>query len=260
MIGNGKYSLLFPLDFAGTLCARDGIKTGPSTPNGEDAYDRKLVVMKMKRKNIRFYKHHKTNCDIREVDVAPCMGATRNLNASNDNPLIVTCFSGPQDHCVTRGYMEECAPTLNAAAGMSGNNRPFIVKSYGMDPVASYDLSLDKEVSKTLTCSHGRNCGGALTIQRTVKAFGIDQQGGKGGANYTEDVAPTICSDSHGTPHAVCKVTKSPTVCVPINSMVIGKDGGNGDRQTFGIGEDGDPSPTLQAAHHHAVAITRRTA
>ena len=260
MIGNGKYSLLFPLDFAGTLCARDGIKTDPSTPNGEDAYDRKLVVMKMKRKNIRFYKHHKTNCDIREVDVAPCMGATRNLNASNDNPLIVTCFSGPQDHCVTRGYMEECAPTLNAAEGMSGNNRPFIVKSYGMDPVASYDLSLDKEVSKTLTCSHGRNCGGALTIQRTVKAFGIDQQGGKGGANYTEDVAPTICSDSHGTPHAVCKVTKSPTVCVPINSMVIGKDGGNGDRQTFGRGEDGDPSPTLQAAHHHAVAITRRTA
>ena len=41
---------------------------------------------------------------------------------------------------------------------------------------------------------------------------------------------------------------------------VKGKDGGNGDRQTFGIGEDGDPSPTLQAAHHHAVAITRRTA
>lgn len=34
-------------------------------------------------------------------------------------------------------------------------------------------------------------------------AFGIDQQGGKGGANYTVGVAPTIASDSHGTPHAV---------------------------------------------------------
>ena len=34
--------------------------------------------------------------------------------------------------------------------------------------------------------------------------YGIDQQGGKGGANYTVNVAPTILSDSHGTPHAVC--------------------------------------------------------
>ena len=33
--------------------------------------------------------------------------------------------------------------------------------------------------------------------------FGIDLQGGKGGANYTDGVAPTIASDSHGTPHAV---------------------------------------------------------
>lgn len=191
----------------------------------------------------------------------------------------------------------QVAQTIGATVNMSPiNNREVViqpVRSFGMDPVASYDLSLDKEVSKTLTCSHGRNCAGALTIRRrTVKTFGIDQQGGKGGANYTEDVAPTICSDSHGTPHAVCKVTRTPivlnfqgskgnnvvsqdgtcptinsmhghdvhVVCVPINSMVIGKNGGNGDRQTFGIGEDGDPSPTLQAAHHHAVAITRRTA
>ena len=33
--------------------------------------------------------------------------------------------------------------------------------------------------------------------------YGIDQQGGKGGANFQEDVCPPILSDSHGTPHAV---------------------------------------------------------
>lgn len=38
---------------------------------------------------------------------------------------------------------------------------------------------------------------------QSVFAYGIDQQGGKGNANYTEDVAPTILSDSHGTPHGV---------------------------------------------------------
>lgn len=214
MSGGRKYRILFPLDFAGTLCARDGIKTGPGTPNGEDAYDRKLVVMKMKSR--RFYSNHQATSDIREVEVAPCMGATHNLGPSNNNPLVVTCFSSPQDHSIDRGYMEECAPTLNAASGMSGNNRPFIVKSYGMDPVASYDLSLDKEVSKTLTCAHGRNGAGVLT-----------------------------------------KAKKKREV-IPINSMVIGKDGRNGDRQTFGVGKEGDPSPTIGAAHHHGVAILDR--
>ena len=38
---------------------------------------------------IRFYYHHKCSCDIREMDISPCMGAERNTNASNDNPLII---------------------------------------------------------------------------------------------------------------------------------------------------------------------------
>ena len=36
-----------------------------------------------------------------------------------------------------------------------------------------------------------------------IVTYAIDQQGGKGGANYAENVMPTLCSDSHGTPHAV---------------------------------------------------------
>ena len=36
-----------------------------------------------------------------------------------------------------------------------------------------------------------------------IVAYALDQQGGKGGANYAENVMPTLCSDSHGTPHAV---------------------------------------------------------
>jgi hypothetical protein len=86
-----KYKLLFPLDFAGTLCARDGIKTGPHSPNGEDAYDRKLIVMKIRRKrNIGCFENHQTDSRVREIDCAMCMGATRNGNATNNNPLVVT--------------------------------------------------------------------------------------------------------------------------------------------------------------------------
>lgn len=101
------YKLLFPLDFVGTLCARDGIKTGPHTPNGEDAYDRKLIVT-MRKKTRKFFSNHQTTSDIQAVDIAPCMGASRNLGPSNNNPLVVTCFSNPQ-------------------RGASGNSRPFIV-------------------------------------------------------------------------------------------------------------------------------------
>ena len=222
MKGGRTYQILFTLDFAGTLCARDGIKTGLGTPNGEDSYDRKLGVMRRKKTEDHYYYHHKCSCDIREVAVCPCMGAERNTNASNDNPLIVKVrrritkptFNRTRNEVFGKDDVAQC---LCASPNMSPiNNRTVIVKSYGMDPVASYDLSLDKEVSKTLTCSHGRNGAGVLT-----------------------------------------KAKKEREV-FPINSMVIGKDGGNGDRQTFGVGEEGDPIPTIGAAHHHAVAVIRR--
>ena len=37
-------------------------------------------------------------------------------------------------------------------------------------------------------------------------SYGLDCQGGKGGANYAREVCPPILSDSHGTPHAVCGI------------------------------------------------------
>ena len=48
--------------------------------------------------------------------------------------------------------------------------------------------------------------GASGTARKSVEnasCFGIDQQGGKGHANYSENVCPPILSDSHGTPHAV---------------------------------------------------------
>jgi DNA (cytosine-5)-methyltransferase 1 len=35
-------------------------------------------------------------------------------------------------------------------------------------------------------------------------AIGIDQQGGKGQANFAIEKSPTLAAESHGTPHAVC--------------------------------------------------------
>lgn len=61
--------------------------------------------------------------------------------------------------------------------------------------------TLNAEMNGTLQAKAN---GGWNANSNQVICYGIDQQGGKGGANYTEDVAPTMASDSHGTPHAIC--------------------------------------------------------
>ena len=52
------------------------------------------------------------------------------------------------------------------------------------------------------------------TMDRPAVVFALDQQGGKGGANYAENVMPTLCSDSHGTPHGVAYQDKIGSLCV----------------------------------------------
>ena len=78
---------------------------------------------------------------------------------------------------------------------------------------------------------------------RVVFCYGLDQQGGKGGANYLKNICPTILSDSHGTPHAVCYA---------IDHVVTG--GGNCTAQGKCWYEE--VSPTLKSAGVHAVCYT----
>lgn len=86
------YRLAFPLDFAGTLCARDGIKTGPHSPNGEDAYDRKLVAMVLKRKKnkvVKCYENHGQDCRVKEIEVAPTIPQKAGTGGNN-LPIVAT--------------------------------------------------------------------------------------------------------------------------------------------------------------------------
>ena len=86
--------------------------------------------------------------------------------------------------------------------------------------------------------------GGNLPL---VASFMGGQGAKAGGIGYEENVSPTIKAAPSGG-------NQVPDIVVPINSMVIGKDIKEGDRQTTGIGKEGDPCPTLQTEHHHAVA------
>ena len=47
--GRTAFDRIWPLDCCGTLCARDGFKTGPRTPNVQDAQDHKLIVQSLHR-------------------------------------------------------------------------------------------------------------------------------------------------------------------------------------------------------------------
>ena len=112
-------------------------------------------------------------------------------------------------------------------------------------------------------------------------------QGAKaGGIGYEDEVAPTIRSAESGSnqvPNVICYENHaqdsrikpcgeySPQInakaetggcnlplvqeCFPINSMIIGENVKVGDRQITGIGNNGDPLPTILSAHHHAVAV-----
>lgn len=55
--------------------------------------ERPPAILQKKRNNVgvgvKFYYHHKCSADVREMIISPCMGAERNTNASNDNPLII---------------------------------------------------------------------------------------------------------------------------------------------------------------------------
>jgi hypothetical protein len=82
---------------------------------------------------------------------------------------------------------------------------------------------------------HEENVGYTVnTVDRQSVAYGIDMQGGKGNANYKENKSPTLCSDSHGTPHGV--------------AYGIGRDAFNmGENAQFGMSIEENTQPPITA-------------
>jgi DNA (cytosine-5)-methyltransferase 1 len=83
------------------------------------------------------------------------------------------------------------------------------------------------------------------TTETLPIAFGAQNSANQGDSVSTE-VTPTLDK------------SKTPAVCAPLNTQLglRGADTSNSSREGIGIGRDGDPSFTLQAAHSHAVIIT----
>lgn len=142
---------------------------------------------------------------------------------------------------------DDVAPTLRA-------------ESHQHEPVVCYPSYQNSgEQSKTVTVydttqitspQNGSNpqsgdpchplCAGQhppLAVIADPTVFCIDQQGGKGGANYAVNVSPTICSDSHGTPHAFCFKDNQPLAFTNRGQI------------------SGDSTETLRAESHGAIPM-----
>lgn len=89
-----------------------------------------------------------------------------------------------------RGYCEGIAPTLNT---QDRHAVTYVIEGNGQRESHQGDGYAESDTMYTLNAT-----------EHHAVAYGIDQQGGKGMAGYGENVSPALCSDSHGTPHAVC--------------------------------------------------------
>ena len=104
-------------------------------------------------------------------------------------------FKGGSYDMNNRIYTGEIAPTLTTGCDTHLHLLPQKTVTFEPGIAARDGGHIYEGVSGTLRANPGDN--------RMAICYAIDQQGGKGGANYAENVMPTLCSDSHGTPHAV---------------------------------------------------------
>lgn len=198
------------------------------------------------------------------------------LRAEGENrpsrPSNIICRATQQGNAET---MTDCCPTITEAAGTSGNNQPIICAGFcqGASPAAG-SIGYHEQVSPTIKAGES----GTAQVPALLCVHGsqdpIVNPDHANAVNRNNGLENCVCYENHAQDSrvksldGVCSQISAkagtgggnlPLVqtysCYPINSMVIGKDIKDGDRQTTGIGSDGEPCPTLQAAHHHAVAI-----
>ena len=105
----------------------------------------------------------------------------------------------------------ETIGSITVGGGMPGQGYPCVLQT-STDHVESHPatddvIAFEPGAASRLGTGVYSNVSGCLRASmgdnQMAVVYGIDQQGGKGSANYTENVSPTILSESHGTPNAV---------------------------------------------------------
>jgi DNA (cytosine-5)-methyltransferase 1 len=154
-------------------------------------------------------------------------------SAGRSGEPICLNFQGNKGGCSTT--QDGTAYSLNAMhghdvhviadkVGSAGRGRAFGVDCYNQT------LALEKSIPIRAAASDADHVGAVC--------YAIDKQGGKGNASYQTDVTPTLCSDSHGTPHAVALLN-----CTHPEPICLNDQGGT-------IMDVSDKAMTLRAQEH----------
>lgn len=159
------------------------------TLRGGEGGNQKPCVMEV-REAIPIENHpNDSRCKFSDDGVVQTLSGRMGTGGNNTPLVMERRFSD------VRVSEKDVSPTLESGAGEGGNTLPMVL---------AFDTT---QITSPSNWSHpkpGDPCHPlASTAHPPAVAYGLDQQGGKGGANYSEEVCPPILSDSHGTPHAV---------------------------------------------------------
>lgn len=185
-------------------------------------------------------------------------------------PMVMQCYSKQRRAQSSEDFEtwkeSDTANTLNAFD--IGDVRTTEAVVYAVDQGGGKSsANVSNGTAPTLTCTHGGE---------PAVVYALDQQGGKGSANFAEDVMPTICSDSHGTPHALVYALDRASYNQGknaqfdfeisdkgINSSLVAKGpsavcyclqgGGTTSQNSQGIGYAKDKSYTINTIDRHAI-------
>ena len=148
--------------------------------------------------------------------------------------------------CIVEPRDPQVAGTITARFGASRNNHEECVV-YENHPSDSR-VKLMGDVCQTVTSSWGTGGGNTPFVQAIALAentIGRQPQNGGNGDGFTEG-GPMYTLNATGV-HGVAQP-------IPLNTMnLLGRDKED-NRRGFGIGNPGDPCPTLTKAHSHGVA------
>jgi len=153
--------------------------------------------------------HQNADGEVRESEVAYAINT--NSNASGRNvPLVYSFDSLSSNSMKSQNSNSGCrevdvAKTIDTSSQDPSKNQGGIAVVYGI-ATKQFSQNIIENVSPPIMANDYKEPNAVAVLPTDCKdvCYGIDQQGSKGQASYTTDVSPTLCSDSHGTPHAVC--------------------------------------------------------
>lgn len=177
-------------------------------------------------------------------EVSPCLSGREQCSVG-----VVLDDQGGQQISVCE---DGVSPTLRAQ--MHGH--PPVVcgeaNAHLFEPASMKDENWQEREQKNALRS-GESKVGHVVVESAAPdvVFGIDQQGGKGNAAWSQDVMPSLLSDSHGTPHGVAYAVAESAV--PDSVYPIEGNGQRPSHQGDGWSEE-QVGYTLNSVERHGVA------